>query len=321
MRCGLEMSPAVRYRRNTARSLSHRSMPRTALVALILSTVCVTAPLRAQETFRPYAPAEAAVAEPPSFIQAVTKRYSFSGAGDLERTDAAEAIAPTARRADAAVWADAAPLLTNDVNPAAERPWTDDGFRRVARSKTGGGWGTHSARVELRERNLGLLDPAAPRTWETGEKLKMPVAGPLFAFAQLDAWTPSVEQQQHRWLGKYGVGVTLKPWVLDQEVSVRGGPAMRYDGTSAERSEVFVEAATKLPVPVLGALDVEWTGYAVPAATTAEPNVLNQDLRLAKPLGGGSEVYMGARYRWENAAGTTPWVDRAQLYLGLQLKR
>lgn len=288
---------------------------------VVLLVACVAAPLLGQPIALSFPTREIAPNESPSFIDAVVKRYSFSSGADPERPVPVEAIPKLARRADQAVWADAAPLLTNELAPSADRSWSDDGFRRVSRQKTGGDWGTHSARIELRERNLGLLDPAGQRTWETGEKLKMPVAGPLFAFAQLDAWTPSVEQQQHRWLGKYGVGVTLKPWIFDQEVSFRGGPAMRYAGAMPERSEVFVEAATKVPVPLLGALEVEWTGYAVPAATTTDPNILNQDLRLAKPLGGGSEVYMGARYRWENAAIATPWVDRAQLYLGLQLKR
>lgn len=297
---------------------------------LFLAAACVAAPLRALPPLDLFAPPFDASPPPPSapsFIDAVTKRFHRAVPADGEASAIIDPQRVMALRPNAAVWADAVPLLTGDLKPSSDRPWTDDGFRRIARQTTGGGWGSHTARIELRERNLGLLDPATPRTWETGEKLKMPVAGPLFAFAQLDASSPSVEQQQHRWLGKYGVGVTLKPWALDQEVSLRGGPALRYDdtsgplrGNSSERSEVFVEAATKVPVPVLGALEVEWTGYAVPAATTAERNVLNQDLRLAKPLGGGSEVYMGARYRWEDA-GATPWVDRAQLYLGLQLKR
>ncbi len=305
-------------------------MPRYYTRTLALAVACVAVPLPAQSPLELFVPPfGTSLASPlgPSFIDAVTMPYQFAGTASSDVSSIVDPRHTIAIRPDNAVWEDAAPLLTTGLKSVPGGPWTDDGFRRVARSRTGGGWGSHTARIELRGPNLGLLDPATPRTWETGEKLKMPVAGPLFAFAQLDASSPSVEQQQHRWLGKYGVGVTLKPWILDQEVSLRGGPALRYDdtsgplrGNSSERSEVFVEAATKVPVPVLGALEVEWTGYAVPAATTADPNVLNQDLRLAKPLGGGSEVYMGARYRWVDA-GATQWVDRAQLYLGLQLKR
>lgn len=251
---------------------------------------------------------------------------------DLDAALAADAPRPIVLRTDFDVWSDGAPLLTSGIAERSAEGWTDRGFRhdglkRVAKSKTDLDWGTHSSKIELRERDLGLLDPAGKQSWETGEKLNMPVAGPLFAFAQLDASSPSVEQQQHKWLGKYGVGVKIKPWLLD-EVQFRGGPAVRYDdtgkplrGNSAERSEVFVEAATKLPLPVLGALELEWTGYAIPAASTADRSVVNQDLRLAKPLGGGSEVYLGAKYRWEDAPGATPWVDRMQVYMGLQLKR
>src|SRR5438552_8307251 len=121
----------------------------------------------------------------------------------------------------------------------------------------------------------------------------MPVAGPLFLFGQVGAATAAVEEQQHIGLGRTGVGLKLKPWFLE-EVQVRGGPAMRYDSTgkkagqSPERSELFLEAVTKLPLPVIGPLNVEYTSLAVPAGTGGERGQINQDFKLAKPLRGGS---------------------------------
>lgn len=201
------------------------------------------------------------------------------------------------------------------------------GLQHVATAKTEVDQFALSSSWTLREHD-DPLDPAFKGAWETGESLKMPVAGPLFAFAQLDASSSTVEQQQYKWLGKYGVGLKLKPW-LAPEVQVRGGPAVRYDdtgkplrGNSAERSELFMEAVTKVGLPVIGPLNVEYTSYAIPAATATEHNTINQDLRVARPLIGGGELHFGAKYRWEDtAAGAAPWVDRMQLYLGVQLKR
>ena len=83
---------------------------------------------------------------------------------------------------------------------------------------------------------------------------------------------------------------------------------------------MFFEAATKVPLPVIGALNVEYSGFAVPAATPTDRNQINQDFKLAKPFG-SNEFYLGAKYRWESAPSPTPWIDRMQVYMGLQLKR
>ena len=226
------------------------------------------------------------------------------------------------------VWCDAAPLLTVDLGRLAPRSGPSlrpDGDKHIAKAKANGDWGALSSEIALKDGDT-RLDPARPRTWETDETLKLPVTGPLFLFGQLGASSPAVERQQLKWLGRTGVGVKLKPWLLE-EVQVRGGPAVRYDdtnlsqGQSAERSELFFEAATKVPLPVIGPLNVEYTGFAVPPATAADRGFVNQDVRFAKPLRGGSEVHVGAKYRWEDTPSATPWVDRMQLYMGVQLKR
>jgi hypothetical protein len=228
------------------------------------------------------------------------------------------------------VWSNGAPLLLLEWPGTAPAPGAPDalrhdGVQRVANAKADGDWAALSSKVALRERD-DRLDPSVRNTWETDESLRMPLGGQLFLFGQLGASSPSVEQQQLKWLGKTGVGVKVKPWLLE-EVQVRGGPAVRYDdtslsrGQSPERSELFLEAVTKLPLPVVGPLNVEYTSYAVPAATPSDRNQINQDFKLAVPLSSGGQLQVGAKYKWENAAGATPWVDRMQLYMGVQLKR
>jgi hypothetical protein len=207
------------------------------------------------------------------------------------------------------------PLSTPNLKP--------DGLQRVASASTATEFLDLSAKVKLRERDADL-DPAARNAWETDQTLTVPVAGSLFFFNQVSGSTPAVEQQQYKWLGKTGVGLKIKPWLM-QEVQVRTGPAVRFDdtgtlskGQSPEHSELFVEAVTKVPVPVVGPVNLEYTTYAVPAATSADRNQINQDFKVALPFAGG-QFHVGAKYKWE-AASTTPWMDRMQLYLGVQNK-
>jgi hypothetical protein len=209
-----------------------------------------------------------------------------------------------------------------------ESPLRVDGPKRVASTKTKLDVAEVSSTVALREPD-DPLDPGRRRNWETDESLRMAVAGPLFVFGQFGAATDWVDQQQTpKWQGKYGVGVKLKPWLVD-EVQVRGGPAVRSDdsgrwmrGATGERSELFIEAVTKVGVPVVGPINFEYSSTTVPPANPGERNVISQDFKLARPLSGGGQVHIGAKYRVDDApVVTTPWVERMQLYLGFELKR
>jgi hypothetical protein len=249
----------------------------------------------------------------------------MSGRNDEQRMAALRAFWPEIN-----VWSSAAPLLTSDLGRLAPDSRSMSGLRpegdkHVAKSSADFEWAALNSRIAVRDSD-DLLDPSRRSTWETDETLKMPVAGPFFLFGQLGASMPAVEEQQHRWHGRTGVGLKLKSWFL-QEVQVRGGPAMRYDaagkkaGQSPERSELFLEAMTKVPLPVIGALNVEYTGFAIPPGTATDRGQINQDFKLAKPFRGGNEVHVGAKYRWEDVPSPTPWVDRMELYMGIRLKR
>jgi hypothetical protein len=206
-------------------------------------------------------------------------------------------------------------------------PFRLEGQQRVAVTKTGVVGGDLSSKIALREPD-DPLDPGRRRTWDADESLRMAVAGPLFVFGQFGASTPWVDQQTSpKWQGKYGVGVKLKPWLVD-EVQVRGGPAVKSDdsgrwvrGPSGERSEMFIEAVTKLGVPVVGPINLEYTSTAVPPAAVGERSLFNQDFKIARPLPGGGQVHIGAKLRADDVPATATWVDRMQVYLGFELKR
>jgi hypothetical protein len=275
-------------------------------------------------------PPPASPATPPTFIETARRTLIGEGIDVDDGCTPGDGVLP-ATRPPGSTWSNGVPLLLFDWSGRSPDPWAaaglrSDGDKRTAKAGVGLGRGDLSSNVTVRGPDGAPLDPPRSRTWETNETVKVPVAGPLFLYGNLGASSPSVEQQHLRWRTKTGVGVRLRPWVLD-EVQVRGGSAVRYDDTDGtrggaeERSELFLEVTTKLPLPVLGPVNVEYSGVAVPAPTPAERDRVNQDFKLAKPLGGGNEFHLGARYQSEDVPAPAPWVDRMQLYMGLQLKR
>jgi hypothetical protein len=200
-----------------------------------------------------------------------------------------------------------------------------EGDRRTHRTRLASDWAAMTSRSTIRDPDLIRDDPVGRgHAWSTDESLRVPLGDTLFLYSSAEVASDSAWQRQPRWLGRTGFGVKLKPWLLN-EVQLRGGPGVRYDETdrdSAERSELFIEVTTKVPLPVLGLCSLEYTGSALTAVTATERERLNSNVRFAKPLADGwSELQFGARWWSEDAAIATPWVDRAQLYLGLQLRR
>lgn len=229
-------------------------------------------------------------------------------------------------------WTDGAGvLILNLSKPAVTSPpstrFVFDGIQQAATTKTDLYWAALSSQVTMSDPDE-MLHPGRPRDWQTDESVRMAVAGPLFVFGQFGASTPSVDEQQlPRWQGRYGVGVKIKPWIVD-EVQVRGGPTVRSDdtgrplrGPTGERTELFLEAATKLGLPVVGPLNLEYMNTATPSPTHHERNLFNQEFRLARPLTGGGQVHVGARYRPDDAHIVESWVERMQVFMGFELKR
>ncbi len=202
------------------------------------------------------------------------------------------------------------------------------GDKRKATTRLNANWAAMSGQLTVSDPDWVRNDPLGRgHSWATDETLKVTVNDSLFVFGAVDMESKSVAQQQLRWLGKTGVGCKLRPWMLD-ELLLRGGSALRYDdeertphGVASERSELFVEVSTKLPLPFLGAVNVEYTGTAIAAITAAERERIKQNVKFALPLSDSSQFHVGARWRSDDTASVTPFIDRAQLYLGVQLKR
>lgn len=241
-----------------------------------------------------------------------------------------------------------ASLLDVDANSALMVEWTprlritptqsvaDDelsglnqiGDKRKTKTRLNSDWASVSGQMTIRDPDWVRDDPLQRgQSWATDETLKVALNDALFVFGAIDAESRSVAQQHLKWFGKTGFGFKLRPWLLD-EVMFRGGPGLRYDdeqhlrqGVAPERPELFVEVSTKLPVPLLGPINVEYTGTAIAALTATEQDRIKQNLRFALPLSDTSQFHVGAKWRNDDAASVTPFIDRAQLYLGVQLKR
>lgn len=217
------------------------------------------------------------------------------------------------------VGGEAANMLDPDLMPELKR----DGDKRRKKVSLASDLGAVRGELSIRDPDLVRNDPMQRGTsWATDETVRVPLGDSLFVFGSVDAANDSVEQRQLRYLTKTGVGVKLRPWLVN-EVQLRGGPAKRFDELEGtDRSEVFAELTTKVAVPLLGPIDVEYSGFAVPAATLTEHNRFNQNLKFILPINGGSsEFQFGARWWSIDAPNATPWVDRTHVFLGLQLRR
>ena len=171
-----------------------------------------------------------------------------------------------------------------------------------------------------------VATPYLGRDWKAQEKVQIPVPVPLptaeqlFVYGQFDGSGDTLNAYQTALYGKTGVGVKWS-LLLGSELQVRYATLFSYaDELSLGlqgRAQPAVEVMAR--VPLIGPLEVEYTGSARPAVSRLDTDQFRQELRFAYPMRGDSEFEFGARYRWEYNP-TTPWVDRAQLFLGLKFR-
>ena len=206
---------------------------------------------------------------------------------------------------------------------------TDPGRWRYKYESSGGMY-KRKSKLELPDPNE-VWSPFAVRNWKAQERLQIPVPVPLpaveqlFVYGQFDGTGDALNNQQTALYGKTGVGVK---WLLvaGSELQLRYATLLSYAdelsvGRFQERAQPAVEVMARMPL--VGPLEIEYTGSAIPAITRTDIDQLRQELRLALPLRGDDELEFGARYRWEYSQYspvTTPWVDRAQLFIGLRLR-
>jgi hypothetical protein len=169
-----------------------------------------------------------------------------------------------------------------------------------------------------------VMTPYGGRDWKAQEKVQIPVPIPvplaeqLFVYGQFDGRGDSLKQQQTALSGKTGVGAKWS-LIAGSEVQLRYATLFKYaDVDGPSRAQPAVEVNARLPL--LGPLELEYTGTAIPAVARTDTDQFKQELRFAYPLRGDNELEFGARYRWEYTPNATPWQDRAQLFLGVKLR-
>jgi hypothetical protein len=204
-----------------------------------------------------------------------------------------------------------------------------DGDLQRHRSRMAGGFGALTSQLSIRDPETARDDPLRRGpSWSTDETLNVPLGDMIFLFGSVNAESISVEQQTHRWSGRTGVGLRFRPWLFDEVVQLKTGPSMRYEdpevpsrSAAGEQSELFLELSTKLAIPVVGPVNLEYLGIAQPPATALERERYRQNIRVALPLSEASQLHFGARWWSDEQSSATPFVDRAQLFFGVQLKR
>ena len=166
--------------------------------------------------------------------------------------------------------------------------------------------------------------PYGGRNWTSEQKLTVPVpvADGLFVLGQVGSKGDAVDPKQTALTGKAMVGWKWVP-IPWGEVTVRTGRVVSYSDLYAatrfsERGQFAVEFLAK--VQVLGPLRLEYTGTALPAPDATAQNKLNQEIRLALPLGQDNELYVGAKYQWDDSTTPKSWSSRTQALIGLQFR-
>ncbi|WP_020474949.1 hypothetical protein [Zavarzinella formosa] len=183
-----------------------------------------------------------------------------------------------------------------------------------------------------------VTQPAAGRTWTTEDRFQIPVpialpiAEQMFVYGQFGGNGDTLNNRSTTLNGKTGVGMKWSP-LGSTEVQLRYGTLLNYTDVFAatrfqERAQPALEFAAKMPL--VGAWHLDYTGSALPAVQATVRDQIKQELRLAVPLGtGDNEFEFGARYRWDvipsqsqsQSQAQTPWIDRAQLFMGLKFRR
>jgi hypothetical protein len=208
-------------------------------------------------------------------------------------------------------------------------PWElPDRKPRKVGQKHQGLLGSLDTQVEVTDAPVSRIwdDPAWKRTWQTNENWQMGLAGPLTVFGQVGANSDEAGQTNMKVSGRTGLSCKLPVGSL-AELTLRSGPGVSYSDPlhplhTQGRSDWLVEVQARWPL--LFGIGLEYQGSAMPALTPLQQDMVNQDLRLAFPLGAGGKLKVGAKQQWAglfDQRTPTTVLDNMQLYLGLELSR
>lgn len=281
---------------------------------------------------------------PGGFFEALGLEKSSAGPKwdwlNLDRGAFSIGVLPPLGAASAPSWSlgdrpgfDAVPPLAREgegaARPAGQAALIADPGRWYFRQDLDAG-GLYRRRSRLEIPAPGEIDlPYAGRQWSAQERVQIPVPIPLpaaeqlFVYTQFDTSGDALGNLPTSVAGRTGVGLK---WSLlaGSEVQVRYMTMFSYVnqasvGRYQERTQPAFEVLARLPI--LGPLELEYTGTALPAVSRTEPDQIRQELRLAWPLQGDSELEVGARYRWDLTPDSPSWIDRAQLFIGVRVRR
>jgi hypothetical protein len=171
--------------------------------------------------------------------------------------------------------------------------------------------------------------PYITRTWNAEQSVNvpfpmgLPVAEAMFVYGQWGSNGDGVDNQNTKLTARTGLGWKWSPQ-NGYELQVKGGPTVAYADLYTptrfhEASQMSIELQAKMAL--YGPLQLQYIGEALPAMTPNDHDQLKNDFKLAIPFGVGNQFYLGAKYLWNGPTPSNSWLDRTQLYFGLQFTR
>jgi hypothetical protein len=195
---------------------------------------------------------------------------------------------------------------------------------RKVSQKSQGLLGSLNTQVEVTDTPSASIwdEPSWKRAWQTDESWNLGLAGPLSLFGQVGANGDEAGQSNMKLNGRTGLACKLPVGSL-AELTVKSGPGVSYSDPlhpvrASGRSDWLVEVQARWPL-LLG-IGLEYQGSAMPSLTPLQQDMINQDVRLAIPVGSAGKFKVGAKRQWTGLMDQrTAWSDNTQLYLGLEL--
>jgi hypothetical protein len=184
--------------------------------------------------------------------------------------------------------------------------------------------GSLSSQIEVTDVPQSRIwdDPTWKRSWQTDNSWQVSVAGPLSVFGQVGANSDEAQQSNMKISGRTGLSCKLPVGSL-AECTFRSGPGVSYTDPlhplrTQGRSDWLLEFQARWPL--LFGIGLEYQGSALPSLSPLQQDQLNQDVRLAMPLGSAGKLKVGAKRQWTGVFDQrAAWTDNTQLYLGLEL--